>query len=377
MSRRLELHKIPGMSGDIDVNQLSNVMTRLGEAVVDPAAWTGIMTSICEAVGATAAVLLQADVRTPDVPRTAAIDEAVQLYFAQNWHLQDPRARGVPRAMSGEIITDQQLLTPEELRSDPMYNEVLYRYGFKWFAGIGFWADTAPWVLTLQRTGQEGLFETRETRLLAQLAPRLSETATLSTVVGRSALAGITNALDLIQVAAIAVSRFGVIIGMNNQAQACLGHDLTIRNNRLTLRDRHANVELARLIDQVCGTSDLLTIPSAPIIMRRIDKRPIVIQLQPVPPAARSPFLGARAILLIRDLEGSVTFDQNLLAATFELTPAQARLAAKLARGDSLEDAAEDIGVAVATARNQLKAIFQKTGTHRQAELVALFHKVR
>jgi DNA-binding CsgD family transcriptional regulator len=364
----------------VDLRKLDDVTARLGDVVLDPSGWPSFMEEVCSAVGATGAAMLQSDIRTEDIPRTPSISEFFsKSYFPNNLHVADIRAvRGVPRLLAGaDVVTDADLFGSEaEMMRDPLYAG-LGAFGLKWFAAIGFRAGPALWGLTIQRSPREGMFQPDEVAALSTLASRLTETATLSTVVGRSALAGITNALDLIQVAAIAVSRFGVIIGMNNQAQACLGHDLTIRNNRLTLRDRHANVELARLIDQVCGTSDLLTIPSAPIIMRRIDKRPIVIQLQPVPPAARSPFLGARAILLIRDLEGSVTFDQNLLAATFELTPAQARLAAKLARGDSLEDAAEDIGVAVATARNQLKAIFQKTGTHRQAELVALFHKVR
>ncbi|WGR94359.1 hypothetical protein MTX20_08715 [Bradyrhizobium sp. ISRA435] len=184
------------------------------------------------------------------------------------------------------------------------------------------------------------MFDADEVKALSRLSARLTEAATLSTVVGRSAISGITSALGLIQVAAIAVGRSGVVIGTNGQADACLGDDFAIRNNRLTLRDRQANADLTRLIDQLDHTSDLLTVPSSPIVVRRLDRRPIVIQMQPVPPAARSPFLGARAILLIRDLEGSVAFDQALLAATFELTPAQARLAARLARGDSVEDAA-------------------------------------
>ncbi|MBR0757434.1 helix-turn-helix transcriptional regulator [Bradyrhizobium jicamae] len=364
----------------VDLRKLDDVAARLSDVVLDPAGWTTFMDDLCSAVGATGAAMLQSDIRTEDIPRTESVTEYFKkCYFPQNLHLTDIRAaRGVPRFLAGvDVIADDDLFGSEaEMMRDPLYTS-LGEFGLKWFAAVGFRAGPALWGLTIQRSPKEGMFGPDELKALSRLAGRLTEAATLSTAVGRSAVAGVTNALDLIQVAAIAVSRFGVIIGMNNQAQACLGHDLAIRNNRLTLRDRHANVELARLIDQLCATSDLLTIPSAPIILRRIDKRPIVIQLQPVPPAARSPFLGARAILLIRDLEGNVTFDQNLLATTFELTPAQARLAAKLARGDSLEDAAEDIGVAIATARNQLKAIFQKTGTHRQAELVALFHKVR
>jgi DNA-binding CsgD family transcriptional regulator len=58
------------------------------------------------------------------------------------------------------------------------------------------------------------------------------------------------------------------------------------------------------------------------------------------------------------------------------LRPAEAKLAALIASGISLEAAAERLGVARDTARNQLKAVFTKTDTHRQAELVALLARV-
>src|SRR5690349_9900386 len=118
-------------------------MTQLGQAAVDPAAWPDVMESICRAVGATAALLLQRDVRTADVPRTKSIDEGTRHYFANNWHESGPRAKGFPRLMAGEVVTDHDILTPEQMRGDPMYIEVLYPFGFHWFAGIGFWAEWA------------------------------------------------------------------------------------------------------------------------------------------------------------------------------------------------------------------------------------------
>ena len=364
----------------VDLRKLDDVTARLGDVVLDPAGWPSFMDEVCSAVSATGAAMLQSDIRTEDIPRSESISEYfTKTYFPSNLHVTDIRAaRGVPLMLAGvDVITDADLFDSEsEMLRDPLY-ATLGEFGLKWFAGVGFRAGPALWAMTIQRSPKEGMFEADEIKALSRLSTRLTEAASLSTVVGRSAVTGITSALDLIQVAAIAVGRFGAIIGMNQQANGCLGGDLAIRNNRLLLRDRQANAELNRLIDQLDHTSDLLTIPTSPIVVRRIDKRPIVIQMQTVPPAARSPFLGARAILLIRDLDGSIAFDQALLAATFELTPAQARLAARLARGDSVEDAAEEAGVALATARNQLKSIFQKTGTHRQAELVALLHRVK
>jgi DNA-binding CsgD family transcriptional regulator/PAS domain-containing protein len=60
------------------------------------------------------------------------------------------------------------------------------------------------------------------------------------------------------------------------------------------------------------------------------------------------------------------------LIQLFGLTPAEARLAHNLARGDSIEDHVASNGVSVGTVRKQLQAVFGKTGTSRQAELVGL-----
>lgn len=67
----------------------------------------------------------------------------------------------------------------------------------------------------------------------------------------------------------------------------------------------------------------------------------------------------------------------GLLAALFDLSPAEAKLAAALASGLSLDAAAAASGVTVKSARTYLERIFAKTGTHRQAELVALLKGVR
>jgi DNA-binding CsgD family transcriptional regulator len=54
------------------------------------------------------------------------------------------------------------------------------------------------------------------------------------------------------------------------------------------------------------------------------------------------------------------------------LTPAEARLAAALVRGFSLEEAAAELVISRNTARTHLKRVFAKTGTCRQGELISL-----
>ena len=136
------------------------------------------------------------------------------------------------------------------------------------------------------------------------------------------------------------------------------------------------NSELSEVIDRLKETSDVQACRLDPIIVRRESKRPLVLKALPVPPAARSPFLGARAVLVLNDLEGTAAVNPDMLGKVFELTPAQARLAGKLATGSSMETAAAEMGVTVETARSHLKAIFSRTGTHRQGELVALLNRL-
>lgn len=55
---------------------------------------------------------------------------------------------------------------------------------------------------------------------------------------------------------------------------------------------------------------------------------------------------------------------------TFGLTPAEARLAAHLKDGLSLKEAAAALNIAVNTARNQIKSVFEKLGVNRQSDLI-------
>ena len=58
------------------------------------------------------------------------------------------------------------------------------------------------------------------------------------------------------------------------------------------------------------------------------------------------------------------------LADLFGLLPSEARLAWAIASGLSLQEAAQELGLTIETARHYSKIIFAKTGARRQAELV-------
>lgn len=80
----------------------------------------------------------------------------------------------------------------------------------------------------------------------------------------------------------------------------------------------------------------------------------------------------ASVLVTVRARNFGVTPSPNALNQMYGLSRAEGALAVALCRGDTLQEYAETAGLAVATVRTQLKAVFQKTATSRQAELVSL-----
>jgi DNA-binding CsgD family transcriptional regulator len=285
--------------------------------------------------------------------------------------------RGVPLMMNGaRVVVDQDLVTADEMRRAPFYNEMVFAAGLHWFAAIGFHAGPSLWALSIQRTTDEGPFEQRDKDILYPLSQRLTEAATLSAAVGRTVISATTNALNMVRRAAIAIDLLGTVLDMNGAAETLFNDEIFIQNKRLHLQDKLAASILDRSLRRLAGTSDHDAVQFSPIIARRKVGRPVIIEALPIPPAAKTPFLRARALLTFTSLDSKPAPDPSVLAAVFGLTPAEARLASVMATGANPELAADQLLVSRETVRNQLKALFAKTATHRQAELVALLSKL-
>lgn len=73
---------------------------------------------------------------------------------------------------------------------------------------------------------------------------------------------------------------------------------------------------------------------------------------------------------MVHDPLARATVNAELVARVLGLTSTEAELAAALAEGRSLAEFASARGCREATARTHLKRVLEKTGTHRQGELV-------
>ena len=127
---------------------------------------------------------------------------------------------------------------------------------------------------------------------------------------------------------------------------------------------------LQALMRRESGTSDAALSYPHPV-----DGRPLHIVSAPLRRIdARGDLPDARfaTALFFGDPGIAMAGSEHALAALYDLTPSEERLALRLASGETLAEAAAQLGIRTSTARAALRSVFEKTGTHRQPSLVRL-----
>ena len=153
---------------------------------------------------------------------------------------------------------------------------------------------------------------------------------------------------------------------MNGRARALLesAAPLTLREGQLSARGFQDTVALRDLIRTAVVSPDgggTLSLDSDP---------PVSVL---VLPCSEGPELAgdeACCSIFVAALDLDDHLDPGRIRDVFGLSRAEARLTHALVRGRSIEAAAEELHISPHTARTQLKAVFGKTGTRRQPDLI-------
>jgi DNA-binding CsgD family transcriptional regulator len=228
-------------------------------------------------------------------------------------------------------------------------------------------------VLSLLRNGRQGPFDHAEARELVRLAPHFRRVISFSEKFALGGARASLGSLERLGTPALVLDRQGAVRLMNPAAEALLGPHLSLVQRRLRAAHPPSDRALQDLIAALRQTGAGRTARvAAPVPIQRPGRRPLIVEAMPIAGLVADVFQSLAAILLVTDLEARPVPREDALRSAFGLTPAEARLACRLAAGESLEEAAEALAIAKNTARIQLRAVFAKTGTARQGELVAL-----
>ncbi|MGY3582453.1 DNA-binding CsgD family transcriptional regulator [Bradyrhizobium sp. USDA 4341] len=352
--------------GNIDL-----IEERFLEAATDPSQWVRALDVAATVTNSVGALLLPVTGRMfASVPHSDSVSGSFEAYVRDGWFARDERHRGIDLMKRRGVIDDLDLHSIEEIKRHPYYQEFLAPHGLRWFGGVGIQCGSDLWCLSIQRTIVQGPFSEAEKSQLATLSTRLSSTAAIAGTLGDASAIGALEAFEMSGRGAALINRAGRIFKLNQVAEQLLREDLWVVKGRLAATDTTAIATLEKAIGELINSKGAASRP--PIAISRKGRHPLLAYPTRLASMARNALADCQAMIIFVDTEQVQRPPASTLQTAFRLTEAEARLAAQLAGGDSLETAADRMGIAKETSRSQLKSIFSKTGTHRQAELVAM-----
>lgn len=371
---------------------LSGLLIDLYDCPTNRGKWPVVLDQVCRSVGARCAAVQwlargndRATIKWAATDSASAADPGHDNVFISGDH--NPRLRsgaGLRLRGSKMFLRDRDIFESgnRELRQ---LHKGLADIGLGTFMSAGIRvSDTEVLVLALHRdVNNDGDFSQADEAYLATLMPHLRQTIVLSDRIDgfQRHITDLQQAANHMRCGLVLCDADAGVSWCNRAAQNIIakGDRIRIRGNRLTAGSLQATTALRRLIAGADSSAGSAKPVSGQYLLLGDSADLMALQVLAVPLERTagqkfyrcSPNAGnGRVMLLFGDPTTSPLLPTEVIAYLFGLSPTESRLTAAMCRGLTVNEYAASQGVSVGTARYQLKQIFAKTQTTRQADLV-------
>lgn len=314
-----------------------------------------------------------------DVINPTLDDEFQSRYLAEFAGSPTELTEALRNAPVGQVHDDHALVGSDKLRRSRFWNEWMAPQDM--YRGLGdkiLTTDRSFWYLGVHRGRQQPGFDAHDVELMRLVASHL---ARATEIFRRFDSARMLSAAHANLPFGVMIVDVGLhVLDLNPAAElivARAGSPLRLRQGVLSTGDNRSRAALQQLVANACKVQrGVAPGPGGDLMVRGSHGEEVgldvALSIAPLPNASLFPHK-AQAIIYLCE----VTLDlpdpfEDQVRQLFDLTPAEARLAAALASGLSLKTAALRQGIRFSTARSYLEGIFRKTRTRQQSQLVAL-----
>ncbi|MBZ9967808.1 helix-turn-helix transcriptional regulator [Mesorhizobium sp. BR1-1-2] len=364
----------------VTIEAVSAVVGQIYEAAYDQERWLGAITGLRDLFGGSRSCIVRVSPETLDAV-ASDLDPEFNSQKGIEAMLRDPLAAASAALPLGAVnrwplTSDETAFRRRELWQDWMRPRDMYQgLVCNLLASSG-----AHWLLDIHRGSRQDAFRTDDIDLLQKIVPHVMRAGQIGrSLENTSALA---SAFSHLPFGVFLVNGHQQIEQMNEAAEAMLAppdSPLRLNGGTIVASDLRDAQELQRLVADACslkdgvmpGTGGTLVVPSD---QKRSELTRLVLSVAPFVDARAYGLASERcAVIMVTEVARRISdgFETHV-RGLFNLTPAEARLAAALASGRTLKEAAESSNITVKTCRTYLERIFSKTRTHQQSELVAL-----
>jgi DNA-binding CsgD family transcriptional regulator len=350
----------------------NNTIDRIYECSFAPELWPAVLDDLSEIAGARGGTFFVASTKVLSWTCSEPLLGGMQLFAASDLITRGERGARLCAAQHAGFLTEDDLYeTPEQLRADPFYRDLLLPAGLGRGAGTAFSLPGGESLfLTLERDQVRGPVDSLAIQQLDELRPHLARSALMSARLQLERARIASETLALIGFPALVFDRLGKVLAANHLIEALTDHIRWRTQDSVSLKDAKANALFRQAVESldVEGATPVLSFAS-----RGVDEGVLMVaHIVPIRGASRDIFMRCAGVLVLMPVAIPQAPPVELVRSLFDLTPAEARVARGLTSGESLEAIASRGGVSLNTVRTQLGSVLQKTGCHRQAEVVAL-----
>jgi DNA-binding CsgD family transcriptional regulator len=362
-------------------SELFALIDLIHEALLDGNLWPSVLLRLADATGAAQIGMTSGDqktgVFTTLAPRT---DPDFIEAYKEYWRHHNPLWHATFLWPAGKMYSLDALMPRDEFSATPVFNE-WWRPSGRGLAAAGINIlvedDSSTLIYIANEPGVNSLSERQISVFKAALrhiiwAVRLNRRLwdlELKHLAPAEQFEALPHGALLLDAAARVVRANAAAMEITDE-----GDGIILRNGRLVTTD--GSDDLQDLVSSCARTSGAAGSPGCKLrVPRTPPNAPLQVTVTPLGSQTRLttiPWLGVGvpvAFVTVSDSE-SGCWRNSELCQRYNLTPAEAALAAEIMRGDGRAAAARRCNISIATAKSYLANIFDKTSTHRQAELV-------
>lgn len=369
---------------ETSVEQVLDLIGKIYDCALDPEGWPGALDAIRFQLGfCNCSILLQA-IPSGEILLNRIVGTTPDYVAKMQDHASDiiriwggwDRIQGFPL---DEPIVHSQIPGLLPLASYRYYSEWLQPQGIIDAVAIGFARDqTLLGSIGLGRHLSAGPIADEEISFLRMIAPHFRRAAVISRLLDLQTVAARTfeATLDALSSGVVFVDEKSTVVHANTAAEVMFraGSPIAVRGGKLVAIDGAVTTHIQNLVQQAAVDERKLGHRGIGVPLRSKDGAPCVVHVLPLARGDLRPGLrpAAKAALFITSARISSNEPRAALALFYDLTPAETRIFELVADGMAVPHIAETLGVARSTVKTHLLRVFDKTGCHRQADLVRL-----
>ena len=366
-------------------DRFDRTVSLLYEAALTDELWTSAAASINDLLGTHVHSWTSVDLTPPIKPRIEFSaffmgrqhrPDLERLYFRDYYALDEaiPRLYGL---RDREIVYKSDLYTDQEKKTSAAYHEFRrpsnWRQGF--FLGLHL-LDGRAIVLSFGDSTERGGWGGEQIRILRRLAPHARQFARVRHALADAGAVGaaLTAQFEDGRTGLITLDRRGRILDANDRARDLLLRRDGVRDQGGTLAAATPGEDgqLQRLLAQALPSGSTQGAGGSMRIARG-KGRTLVLEVNPVGEAGRQYHTrDVAALVLLVAPAARARVDPDFAAAVLGLTLAEARVAVRLAAGQTAAGIAQELGCAESTVRTHVQRAFRKQGITKQTQLVRI-----